>query len=93
MVKWATLRPIHEDKVAKTGDAENGVLIAEGCLKVVNEAGIGVPQRQPRLGPQRLAITQTISRTDADPTRSRLAHRHPCVVEKPYPLAHYFSSR
>lgn len=42
MVKWCTLRPIQEDKVAKTGDAENGVLIAEGCLKVVNEKGIGV---------------------------------------------------
>lgn len=42
MVKWCTLRGIQEDKVAKTGDAENGVLIAEGCLKVVNEAGIGV---------------------------------------------------
>lgn len=42
MVKWMTLRPIQEDTVAKTGDAENGVLIAEGCLKVVNEAGVGV---------------------------------------------------
>jgi hypothetical protein len=42
MVKWMSLRPIQEDKVAKTGDAENGVLIAEGALKVVNEAGIGV---------------------------------------------------
>lgn len=42
MVKWMSLRPIQEDKVAKTGDAENGVLIAEGTLKVVNEAGIGV---------------------------------------------------
>lgn len=42
MVKWMSLRAIQEDKVAKTGDAENGVLIAEGCLKVVNEAGIGV---------------------------------------------------
>jgi hypothetical protein len=42
MVKWMSLRPIQEDKVAKTGDAENGVLIAEGCLKCVNEAGIGV---------------------------------------------------
>lgn len=42
MVKWMSLRPIQEDKVAKTGDAENGVLIAEGCLKVQNEAGIGV---------------------------------------------------
>jgi hypothetical protein len=42
MVKWCSLRAIQEDKVAKTGDAENGVLIAEGCLKVANEAGIGV---------------------------------------------------
>ena len=42
MVKWLTLRPIQEDKVAKTGDAEKGVLIAEGTLKVVNEKGIGV---------------------------------------------------
>ncbi|RUW04043.1 MAG: head protein [Mesorhizobium sp.] len=42
MVKWMTLRAIQEDTVAKTGDAENGVLIAEGCLKVVNQAGIGV---------------------------------------------------
>lgn len=42
MVKWCSLRPIHEDKVAKTGDAEKGVLLAEGCLKVVNEKGIGV---------------------------------------------------
>ena len=42
MVKWCSLRAIQEDKVAKTGDAENGVLIAEGCLKVQNEAGIGV---------------------------------------------------
>jgi len=42
MVKWLSLRPIQEDKVAKTGDAENGVLLAEGTLKVVNEAGIGV---------------------------------------------------
>lgn len=41
MVKWCTLRAIQEDKVAKTGDAENGVLIAEGCLKVSNEKGIG----------------------------------------------------
>ena len=42
MVSWMSLRPIQEDKVAKTGDAENGVLIAEGALKVRNEAGIGV---------------------------------------------------
>jgi hypothetical protein len=42
MVKWKSLRPIQEDQVAKTGDAEKGVLIAEGTLKVVNEKGIGV---------------------------------------------------
>lgn len=43
MVKWLMLRPIQEDTdVAKTGDAEKGVLIAEGCLKIVNEKGIGV---------------------------------------------------
>lgn len=42
MVKWCTLRAIQEDKVAKTGDAENGVLIAEGALKIVNEKGLGV---------------------------------------------------
>ena len=41
MVKWCTLRAIQEDKVAKTGDAENGVLIAEGALKIVNEKGLG----------------------------------------------------
>lgn len=41
-IKWMTLRPIQEDKVAKTGDAENGVLIHEGCLKVTNEAAHGV---------------------------------------------------
>jgi hypothetical protein len=28
--------------VAKTGDAEKGVLIAEGTLKIVNEKGLGV---------------------------------------------------
>jgi hypothetical protein len=42
MVKWKSLRPIQEDKVAKTGDAEKGVLIAEGTLKIVNEKGLGV---------------------------------------------------
>lgn len=42
MVKWKSLRPIQEDEVAKTGDAEKGVLIAEGTLKVVNEKGLGV---------------------------------------------------
>lgn len=42
MVKWMSLRGIQEAEVAKTGDRESGVLLAEGCLKVVNEAGIGV---------------------------------------------------
>lgn len=42
LVKWKSLRGIQEDKVAKTGDAENGVLIAEGALKIVNEKGLGV---------------------------------------------------
>ena len=42
MVKWLSLRGIQEDNIAKTGDAVNGVLIAEGTLKCVNEAGIGV---------------------------------------------------
>lgn len=43
MVKWKSLRAIQEDKdVAKTGDAEKGVLIAEGTLKIVNEKGLGV---------------------------------------------------
>jgi hypothetical protein len=42
LVKWCSLRPIQEDNVAKTGDAEKGVLLAEGCLKVVNEKGLGV---------------------------------------------------
>lgn len=42
MLQWLSLRAIQEDQVAKTGDAEKGVLIAEGCLKVRNEAGLGV---------------------------------------------------
>jgi hypothetical protein len=42
MVKWLSLRPIQEVEVAKTGDRESGVLLAEGTLKVVNEKGIGV---------------------------------------------------
>lgn len=42
MIKWLSLRPIQEVEVAKTGDAEKGVLLAEGTLKVVNEKGIGV---------------------------------------------------
>lgn len=42
MIKWLSLRAIQEVEVAKTGDAEKGVLLAEGTLKVVNEKGIGV---------------------------------------------------
>ena len=43
LLKWAWLRKIAEDKgVAKTGDAEKGVIIGEGCLVVKNEAGLGV---------------------------------------------------
>jgi hypothetical protein len=42
LVKWLTLRPIQEVQVAKTGDAEKGVLLAEGTLKIVNEKGLGV---------------------------------------------------
>lgn len=43
LIEWLWLRPIAEDKnVAKTGDAEKRVLIGEGCLKVTNEAGLGV---------------------------------------------------
>jgi hypothetical protein len=42
MVKWLSLRPIQEVEVAKTGDAEKGVLLAEGTLKIVNQAGLGV---------------------------------------------------
>jgi hypothetical protein len=38
----AVAAPIQEVEVAKTGDRESGVLLAEGTLKVVNEAGIGV---------------------------------------------------
>jgi hypothetical protein len=37
------LRKIQEDKdVAKTGDADKGVIIGEGTLKVKNEKGLGV---------------------------------------------------
>lgn len=37
------LRKIQEDKdVAKTGDAQKGVLIGEGTLKIKNERGLGV---------------------------------------------------
>jgi hypothetical protein len=37
------LRKIQEDKdVAKTGDADKGVIIGEGTLKVKNEKGLGI---------------------------------------------------
>jgi hypothetical protein len=43
LVKWLSLRPIHDvEGLAKTGDRESGVLLAEGTLKVVNEKGLGV---------------------------------------------------
>jgi hypothetical protein len=43
MVKWLSLRAIQEvEGIAKTGDRESGVVLAEGTLKIVNEAGIGV---------------------------------------------------
>lgn len=42
-LKWMWLRKIAEDKdVAKTGDANKGVIIGEGCLKVGNEKGLGI---------------------------------------------------
>lgn len=42
-IAMKTLRPIAEDKdVAKTGDAEKGVIIGETTLKVTNEQGLGV---------------------------------------------------
>lgn len=42
-LKWANLRSIQEDKgLAKTGDAEKGMIIGEGTLKVMNEAAHGV---------------------------------------------------
>lgn len=42
-IAMKTLRPIAEDKdVAKTGDADKGVIIGETTLKVKNEAGLGV---------------------------------------------------
>jgi hypothetical protein len=43
LLSFDWLRKIQEDKnVAKTGDAEKGVIIGEGCLRVKNEAGLGV---------------------------------------------------
>ncbi|WP_062560358.1 DUF5309 domain-containing protein [Paracoccus aminovorans] len=42
-LEWLWLRKIAEDKdLAKTGDAQKRVIIGEGCLKVTNEAGLGV---------------------------------------------------
>jgi len=43
MVEFLWLRKIQEDKgVAKTGDADKGVIIGEGTLKVKNEKGLGI---------------------------------------------------
>ena len=43
MVSFLWLRKIQEDKnLAKTGDADKGVIIGEGTLKVHNEKGLGV---------------------------------------------------
>ncbi|MEY9782570.1 DUF5309 domain-containing protein [Sinorhizobium fredii] len=43
MLSFIWLRKIQEDKdVAKTGDADKGVIIGEGTLKVHNEKGLGV---------------------------------------------------
>ena len=42
LLRYGTLRPIQEDTPAKTGDSEKGVIIHEGCLKVMNQAGLGV---------------------------------------------------
>ena len=42
-VQWKWLRKIQEDKgIAKTGDAEKGVIIGEGTLCVKNQQGLGV---------------------------------------------------
>lgn len=42
-LEFMWLRKIQEDKdVAKTGDADKGVIIGEGTLKVKNERGLGV---------------------------------------------------
>jgi hypothetical protein len=43
MLSFLWLRQIQEDRdVAKTGDADKGVIIGEGTLKVHNERGLGV---------------------------------------------------
>lgn len=42
-LEYDWLRKIQEDKdVAKTGDADKGVIIGEGTLKVKNEKGLGI---------------------------------------------------
>lgn len=42
-IEFDWLRKIQEDKdVAKTGDADKGVIIGEGTLKVKNEKGLGI---------------------------------------------------
>lgn len=42
-LSWDWLRPLKEDAdLAKTGDNVKGVIIGEGCLRVKNEAGLGV---------------------------------------------------
>lgn len=42
-IKWLSLRPIAEvPDIAKTGDRESGVVLAEGTLKIVNEAAHAV---------------------------------------------------
>lgn len=43
LVSFDWLRKMQEDKnVAKTGDADKGVIIGEGALRVKNEAGLGI---------------------------------------------------
>ena len=43
LLRWGSLRAIQEDGgIAKTGDSVKGAIIAEGCLKVMNQAGLGV---------------------------------------------------
>jgi hypothetical protein len=43
MLSWKWLRPIaNVPNLAKTGDAEKGVILGEGTLEVKNEAGLGV---------------------------------------------------
>jgi len=42
MIAWGTLRPIQEAETAKTGDSVKGVILGEGTLKVMNEAGLGL---------------------------------------------------